>query len=125
MPTIIDHIDTTCVYVSCINNQDKTFIRVYTLSCLEDCCKLHTQSTHKSSAYVSNFLIDDWDEFTCMLLELQLPKVFELIKTVIPRNDWIKVLINILDEIPFYELDDSPTNSGIEWLTRQLNNCNL
>jgi hypothetical protein len=74
-----------------------------------------------SQTYISDWIHDDWDEFKCVRFEIQFPKVVELVKSLFQESEWFTKLIQIFHEIPYYEIDEEPKNTGTEWLLRMLN----
>ena len=57
-----------------------------------------------------------WHSLKCIYLENNFDKVFELIKNNYDKKDWINIIIKVFNVIPYYQIDDSPEECGIEWI---------
>jgi len=69
---------------------------------------------------IINNQIDGWNQLRCCLLETHFNEVINLIIKNYKKEEWVKNLIKIFTEIPFYKIDDTYEQSGLLWIEKSI-----
>ena len=65
---------------------------------------------------INEIELEGWTSLRSCLLETHFSEVSKLITQNYKKEDWIKILIKIFPEIPFYKIDDTNEQCGLLWI---------
>lgn len=66
--------------------------------------------------------LNGWTSLRACLLETHFNEVSNLIIQNYKKEDWLKILINVFPQIPFYKIDDTYEQCGMYWLKNNIYN---
>ncbi len=99
-------------------NQDKqqniNFTYTYKIIINKDSCNIIC--INEPETLINEIELEGWTSLRSCLLETHFSEVSKLITQNYKKEDWIKILIKIFPEIPFYKIDDTNEQCGLLWI---------